>query len=88
MRSVKTFVSKYGSQQCNQQRTSLLVFGGGPGDVARGVFAAGRTEGIDGNGEIGGQVLVFVSAAAKHHRSMGKQRRDFSFSHGQRSFHL
>lgn len=38
----------------------------------------------DGNGDIGGQVLVFPTAATKRHRSMGKHRRtvlsDFSFS--------
>lgn len=43
----------------------------------------------DGNGDIGGQVLVFPTAATKRHRSMGKHRRtvlsDFSFSPVDRS---
>lgn len=43
----------------------------------------------DGNGDIGGQVLVFPTAATKRHRSMGKYRRtvlsDFSFSPVDRS---
>lgn len=52
-------------------------------------FQGGRGWIGDGNGDIGGQVLVFPTAATKRHRSMGKHRRtvlsDFSFSPVDRS---
>lgn len=46
---------------------------GGGGCASKG---EGRGDWIgDGNGDIGGQVLVFPTAATKRHRSMGKHRR-------------